>query len=131
MNGEYGAMSAAQVPRGFAAVCEKQRWSTSAMWAQLNAGQPWYSAPNGAYIYYNAQDRHWWIDAPSGAGVFKARAPAHAPPQLGWRPLVAAGGEETVLPLLVRRDAQPRGSDRALAQLYSSTRVVLETASTS
>jgi hypothetical protein len=101
VNGEYGAVSAAQVPRGFAAVCEKQRWSTSAMWAQLNAGQPWYSAPNGAYIYYNAQDRHWWIDAPSGAGVFKARAPAHAPPQLGWRPLGAAGGEETVLPLLV------------------------------
>ena len=26
----------------------------------------------------------WWSDAPSGAGVFKAKAPPHAPPQLGW-----------------------------------------------
>ena len=102
VNGDYSSTSCTQVPRGFAAVCEKQGWKTSTMWAQLNAGQTWYAAPNGAYIYYNVQDQHWWIDAPSGAGVFKAPAPAHAPPQLGWNPLGAAGGAQSqAVPMLV------------------------------
>ena len=38
----------------------------------------------GAYIYFNRGDGHWWIDEPGGNGVFKAAAPSHAPPQLGW-----------------------------------------------
>ena len=49
-----------------------------------------------AYIYWNMSDRHWWIDDPSGAGVFKAPAPSHAPPQLGWRKLGAQEPPELV-----------------------------------
>ena len=26
----------------------------------------------------------WWIDAPSGAGIFKATGPVHAPPAAGY-----------------------------------------------
>jgi len=97
VDGEYVATEATEVPSGFAAVCRAQGWSTSQMWEQLNKGATWYKAPNGAYIYWNHGDRHWWIDEPGGDGVFKAPAPAHAPPQIGWLKL----GEYEPLPSLV------------------------------
>jgi len=90
LNGEYVATDASKVPIGFDATCKQQGWNTAQMWEQLNAGSTWYGASNGAYIYYNRGDSNWWIDEPSGAGVFKARGPSHAPPQLGWVKLGAA-----------------------------------------
>lgn len=87
INGEYVATSAETVPAGFDDVCRQQGWSTEQMWKQLNRGATWFRASNGAYIYWNQSDQHWWIDEPSGAGVFKAQGPAHAPPQLGWKSL--------------------------------------------
>jgi len=87
INGEYKATPASRIPPGFAAVCEQQRWDAAQLWQQLNGGATWYEAANGAYIYFNKSDRHWWIDEPQGHGVWKGRAPAHAPPQLGWVPL--------------------------------------------
>jgi len=90
VNGEYEATPAAETPAGFAAVCRQNRWDVATTWQKLNAGATWFRAANDAYIYFNQADKHWWIDAPEGHGVFKARAPAHAPPQLGWAALVAA-----------------------------------------
>merc|ERR1712028_51189 len=85
VNGEYVATAATEVPRGFDLVCQQQSWDTRDMWLQLGAGLAWYKAQNGAYIYWNASDKHWWIDQPDGSGVYKAVAPKHSPPQVGWK----------------------------------------------
>jgi len=84
VNGEYMATDATTVPKGFDDTCRQQGWDTAQMWRQLNGDATWFGASNGAYIYYNRGDKHWWIDEPGGAGVFKAHAPSHAPPQTGW-----------------------------------------------
>ena len=97
VNGEYAATSANSVPVGFRKVCEQNGWDTKKMWTQLNGGASWYSASTGAYIYWNRSDRSWWIDEPEGHGVYKAEAPAHAPPQVGWSPL----GPHHIPPALV------------------------------
>lgn len=91
VNGEYVATEATTVPTGFDATCRSQGWSTGQLWNQLNGGANWFSAPNGAYVYFNRSDGHWWIDAPGGAGVYKAKAPPHAPPQVGWKTLSGVG----------------------------------------
>ena len=82
VDGAYAAVDAARMPRGFEEVCRAQGWSADATWRELNGGATWYEAEGGAYVYHNRADGCWWIDAPSGAGVFKAKAPPHAPPQL-------------------------------------------------
>ena len=97
VNGEYSATSANSVPVGFRKVCEQNGWDTKKMWTQLNGGASWYSASTGAYVYWNRSDRSWWIDEPEGHGVYKAEAPAHAPPQVGWSPL----GPHHIPPALV------------------------------
>ena len=99
VNGEYAATDATEVPDGFGRVCREQGWDTQQAWQKLNGEATWYAAANGAYIYFNQADRHWWIDEPSGEGVFKAAAPAHAPPQLGWVELGASRG--AAVPTLV------------------------------
>ena len=94
VNTAFFATEASEIPLGFATVCETQGWETIAMWTRLNANKTWFKASNGAYIYFNASDECWWIDAPSGEGVYKAQGPAHAPPQLGWTPLGLKPGQE-------------------------------------
>lgn len=86
-NGEYKATPASEIPEGFDAVCQQQGWDTKETWRKLGGGKTWYKAGNGAYIYWNLMDASWWIDRPNGDGVFKAAAPMHAPPQVGWKPL--------------------------------------------
>ena len=85
VNGEYAAAPSSRTPGGFARVCVANGWDTSAMWAKLGGGDEWFAAANGAYIYYNHADGMWWIDAPNGDGVYKAPAPRHAPPAVGWQ----------------------------------------------
>lgn len=90
VSGEYFATPATETPAGFAAVCADQRWDTASTWDRLNAGATWYKAGSGAYIYHNALDGCWWIDAASGDGVFKAKGPPHAPPAVGYEALGTA-----------------------------------------
>lgn len=87
VNGDYKATSSSVVPDGFDKVCQQQGWDTKETWRKLGGGHTWYKAENGAYIYWNLMDKCWWIDRPNGDGVFKAPAPMHAPPQVGWKPL--------------------------------------------
>lgn len=101
VNGEYIATEAAEIPAGFRAVCVQQEWDTSQMWSKLNAGKRWFKAANEAYIYWNTADRHWWIDAPDGNGVYKAVAPSYAPPQTGWILLVPSQGATVPPPAMV------------------------------
>ena len=84
VQGEYVATPASKTPAGFAAVCRGQGEDTADTWARLNAGKTWFEARNGAYIYHNQLDGMWWIDATSGAGIFKATGPVHAPPAAGY-----------------------------------------------
>ena len=98
VNGDYHVTPASEIPRGFDKVCKEQGWDTQQMWRQLGGGKPWFKAQNEAYIYWNAGDGMWWIDAPDGNGVYKARAPDHAPPQIGWELL----GNYAPAPAMVR-----------------------------
>ena len=40
-----------------------------------------------AYMYWNKSNGVWWMDEPSGNGVYIAKAPSWAPPQTGWKAL--------------------------------------------
>eukprot|EP00954_Amorphochlora_amoebiformis_P023509 1360482-Amorphochlora_amoeboformis.AAC.2 len=88
-------------------------WEPKEMWEELSdqkrlwfeAGQCRYIASsvkinvfnkileNGSYIYWNKSDGRWWIDGPSGAGVYiVADKVAHLgrgefPPSDGWKAL--------------------------------------------
>jgi hypothetical protein len=98
LNGEYEATSAEEVPRGFSVVCDEAGWNVDETWTRLNGGADWFKASNEAYIYFNLLDEMWWIDDPAGHGVFKAPAPAHAPPSVGWQPI---GGDAKMPPACV------------------------------
>ena len=83
--------AAAAIPAGFAKVCEQMGWPTRQMWKKLSdESKPWFEADNGAYIYRNVEDGQWWIDEPSGSGVYVAESTAPLPPSSGWRLLHGA-----------------------------------------
>ena len=94
VNQQYDSRSPAAIPAGFASTCNEMGWSSEQMWVQLSDGRrPWFEAQNGAYIYWNRSDGNWWIDAPSGAGVYILKADTPLPPLNGsagaWEPLSA------------------------------------------
>lgn len=84
-NTYFEAIDPGRIPVGFDKVCKENGWATKDTWKNLNGGREWFHAENGSYIYFNSADKHWWIDGPSGAGIYKAPGPAHAPPAQGWR----------------------------------------------
>ena len=82
-------------PEGFARVCNQMRWPVSETWHKLAAGD-WFEAENGSYLYKNAADGHWWLDEPSGEGVYIVPGGGESyPPAEGWRPL----GAQSLRPL--------------------------------
>ena len=82
----------AEIPKGFAAVCESMRWPTAESWRSLADQQKtWFLHENGAYIYRNTRDGQWWIDEPSGGGVYVAKSDSDLPPTEGWVLLPQAG----------------------------------------
>lgn len=105
INGEYVKKQAETVPEGFAAVCKQQGWDIGQMWKKLGGGKDWFSAENGAYIYFNYADHHWWIDEPGGNGVYKATGPEHAFPAVGWKLLSPAKSNPCPPSVQVYRDA--------------------------
>lgn len=109
VNGFYGIIrNASEIPQGFSSTCVQMRWDASRMWLQLSDQvTPWYLHENGSYIYYNVGDEQWWIDEPSGAGVYIAPDAGSAgqadvmpdgasttrikvPPKGGWKGLKGA-----------------------------------------
>lgn len=97
LNGEYVGTHAEEIPTGFEWVCHQNRWDSKETWEKLNGGRVWYKATNSAFIYWNQTNGVWWMDEPSGNGVYIAQGPAWAPPQAGWKSL----GPFTPLPSLV------------------------------
>merc|ERR1711924_87220 len=74
VNGEYHPRPPNEIPAGFRRVCEQQvpSWDSELTWQTLGGGLTWYQAENGAYMFWNTSDRHWWIDKPDGLGAYKA-----------------------------------------------------------
>jgi hypothetical protein len=61
------------------------RWDTQKSWRTLSdQSLAWFLADNGSYIYKNVADGQWWIDEPSGGGVYVARSNEPLPPVTGW-----------------------------------------------
>ena len=60
-------------------------WDTKQTWDRLSDPQrPWFEAENESYIYWNKADGKWWIDGPSGAGVYIVKNDQRIPPRKGW-----------------------------------------------
>ena len=38
-------------------------------------------------MYFNTNDRQWWIDEPDGGGVYVASHEGEHPPSTGWKAL--------------------------------------------
>lgn len=104
--GRYVATDgAAEVPTGFAKVCLEQGWDTDETWHKLNGGEggTWFKhESNDSYLYFNAMDRHWWIDGPDGLGAYKAPGPPWAPPGAvtAWQNLLRGENSQAVGPVL-------------------------------
>ena len=49
-------------------------------------------AENGSYMYRNVNDGQWWIDEPSGGGVYVAQSTSPVPPTSGWKVLDKSRG---------------------------------------
>eukprot|EP00523_Entomoneis_sp_CCMP467_P007081 CAMPEP_0168741162 /NCGR_PEP_ID=MMETSP0724-20121128/12363_1 /TAXON_ID=265536 /ORGANISM="Amphiprora sp., Strain CCMP467" /LENGTH=141 /DNA_ID=CAMNT_0008788641 /DNA_START=30 /DNA_END=455 /DNA_ORIENTATION=- len=72
VNGIYHAQPHSRGPAGFAKTCDKMGWPSRATWTKLAVPSlDWYEANNGSYIYLH-QEGQWWIDDPSGAGIYIA-----------------------------------------------------------
>lgn len=85
VNGDYAPKNHTAIPSGFSQVCQNQGWDTTSMWAKLNGVSVWFAhSENESYIYWNKNDRKWWIDGPNGNGVWIVEGPSHAPPAHGW-----------------------------------------------
>ena len=89
VNGVYHSREPGIVPAGFTETCVKMGWPAEAMWVKLSDGRrAWFESENGSYIYWNRSDGCWWIDAPSGAGVYIQKSSSQLPPVDGqWEPL--------------------------------------------
>merc|ERR1711978_783363 len=70
-----------EIPTGFEWVCRQKGWNAADTWRELNGDSIWFKASTQAYIYWNKSNGVWWIDEPSGNGVYIAKAPSWAPPQ--------------------------------------------------
>lgn len=94
INGKYLATSGTEIPTGFQKVCDQGGWNAESMWLKLNgSSKKWYKHAdsekgNDSSIYYNAGTKKWWIDGPSGYGVFLSNPttlPHAACPVGGWK----------------------------------------------
>ena len=92
VNGVYQAKPYSQVPAGFAKTCDKMGWPSEATWIKLAVPSlEWYEAENGSYIYLHKEGQ-WWIDDPTGAGIYIANnmdpnKPLPLNPPSDWKPL--------------------------------------------
>eukprot|EP01079_Euglenida_sp_SAG-EU17-18_P005097 gene5097-5190_t len=85
VNGAFKARSASQVPEGFARTCRGQGWNVDSTWMQLSdKSLHWYEKEDDSYIYWNRGDGRWWIDGPSGSGLYVSKSTSRVPPTDGW-----------------------------------------------
>jgi len=91
LNGLYQAKPFSIIPPGFTKTCNQMRWNSEDMWNQLAVPSAyWFEHDNGSYIYLH-KDGRWWMDDPSGAGIYVCPASdgVDRVPSAGWQPLSA------------------------------------------
>ena len=78
VNGMYYPRPSNEIPIGFDRTCREMNWSTNKMWNQLSfPDYHWFlHSRNDSYIYLNKSDGKWWIDGPSGSGIYIVPAAA-------------------------------------------------------
>ena len=87
VNGIYDSAEAnADIPAGFVKTCVEMGWDSQEMWKKLyDTSTPWFThRDNDSYIYRNKGDGRWWIDGPSGAGVYIVPSRDKLPPSAQW-----------------------------------------------
>lgn len=93
VNGLYHSRSSQIVPAGFANTCRKMGWPSEPTWKRLSVPSvDWFEHENGSYIYLH-QEGQWWIDEPTGGGVYLTNNNMEhpdIPPTNGWKPLAGA-----------------------------------------
>ena len=90
VNGVYDSVSrGGKIPAGFVRTCVQMGWDSVAMWKELyDDTAPFYlHRDNDSYIYRNKGDGRWWIDGPSGAGVYIISSRDKLPPSTSWSAL--------------------------------------------
>eukprot|EP00468_Gymnochlora_sp_CCMP2014_P006779 CAMPEP_0167761044 /NCGR_PEP_ID=MMETSP0110_2-20121227/11933_1 /TAXON_ID=629695 /ORGANISM="Gymnochlora sp., Strain CCMP2014" /LENGTH=130 /DNA_ID=CAMNT_0007647643 /DNA_START=14 /DNA_END=402 /DNA_ORIENTATION=+ len=88
VNGFFKMREPNVIPEGFAKTCIRMKWDPKGMWEQLSDHKrPWFEAENGSYIYWNKSDGRWWLDGPSGDGLYIVSDDGSLPPEDGWKPL--------------------------------------------
>ena len=107
VNGIFYPRNPTAIPAGFAKTCDEMGWASDKMWLRLSDQlRPWWESDNGSYLYWNQADGKWWLDGPSGAGVYIVLDSSQTPPADGWQPLPGA-----LLPLpQVERTAAGKGA---------------------
>ncbi len=103
VNGVYNQKDATQIPAGFDRTCQTNNWDAEQTWRHLSDERmPWFESDNESYIYWNKGDGKWWIDAPSGAGVYIVKNNASYPPRSGWEALCSNCGPVPTVEILGR-----------------------------
>lgn len=113
LNGRYNVKDGKhEIPVSFAKVCTQNGWPVDATWARLNGGRKWYQHENNnSYVYYNSGDSQWWIDGPSGLGIYVIKSGVnHAVPANGWQALSEENEESQPMVRTFRGTPLDKGS---------------------
>mmetsp|Transcript_24797 Transcript_24797/g.59818 ORF Transcript_24797/g.59818 Transcript_24797/m.59818 type:complete len:187 (-) Transcript_24797:105-665(-) len=88
VNAVYSPRDPKNIPTGFARMCNKAGgFAPRPIWDDMTNGiTPWFESDDGCFIYFNCNDAHWYVDNPSGAGLYLAVPDGSLllPPTNGW-----------------------------------------------
>eukprot|EP01024_Parvocaulis_polyphysoides_P035424 TRINITY_DN31382_c1_g1_i1.p1 TRINITY_DN31382_c1_g1~~TRINITY_DN31382_c1_g1_i1.p1 ORF type:complete len:400 (-),score=47.37 TRINITY_DN31382_c1_g1_i1:248-1447(-) len=101
VNGDYIAQKISgegadpdNIPPAFGDVCRNNNWDVRSTWLELAGNEDnsyWYQhvdyPENRSYVYFNTNDKQWWIDGPDGLGAYIAKGTSslYGPPAHGWK----------------------------------------------
>ncbi|KAL1504466.1 hypothetical protein AB1Y20_010871 [Prymnesium parvum] len=72
--GAYSPRSPLVIPVGIQEFCRHVSWNPAKIWQKWCDPQvQWYEAPHGSFIYWNQENRCWWICDSAGRVTYKAR----------------------------------------------------------
>mmetsp|Transcript_28298 Transcript_28298/g.51577 ORF Transcript_28298/g.51577 Transcript_28298/m.51577 type:complete len:188 (-) Transcript_28298:150-713(-) len=88
INSTYNPQDPNNIPTGFARMCNKAGgFAPRPVWDDITNGvTPWFESKDGFFLYFNCNDVHWYVDNPSGAGMYLAVPDGSLllPPTAGW-----------------------------------------------
>jgi hypothetical protein len=87
VNKIYTPQSPSEIPRGFARMCGKAGgFAPRPIWNDITNGiTPWFESKSGEFIYFNCNDRNWYVDNAFGAALYVCTPESLLlPPTNGW-----------------------------------------------